>query len=575
MGNVVRIFFYSGYRRQIGVVVALLVGSLAENLSIAALWPIISLASGDTHQSDKLVGRIVTDILGYLDLPQSLGVLLSFMIFFVGVKFLFSLIGMVFVGREVATLATNFRLRLIDAIMRANWSFFTSQPSGRFTSAISIETDRASGAFKQSGLVLAKLAECLAFLIGAVIISWQFSVAAVCAALILWLAVSRYMRMAKRAGSGKTKYNQRLATAISEILTNIKALKAMNRHQHVAAVFDADIAKLRRALEKETYSNAAISAVQEPILAILLIGGIYLGHTLLDLRLQGLLATLWLLRRISSNIGDIRQGMQSLYIDSSAFWSVVKLIDETEAAVEQLTLGKAVTLTNSADFSQVAFSYPGRDVMHDVSLEIRAGQVTTVIGPSGAGKTTIADVLVGLNKPSQGEIYIDGTALSAADLSHWRHRIGYIPQDNILFNDTIASNVTLGDTTIPPAKIEEALKLAGAWSFVSKLPDGIEQIVGVRGNLLSGGQKQRLSIARALIHDPSLLILDEATSALDHDTAREICDSVRNLAGQRTVLAITHQALWIDAADSIYEMQNGTVTLVQSREIPPQVSSLP
>jgi ATP-binding cassette subfamily C protein len=565
MGNVIRIFFYSGYRRQIGVLLALLVGSLAENLSIAALWPIISLASGDTHQSDKLVGRIVTDILSYLHLPPSLGVLLSFMIFFVGVKFLFSLIGMIFVGREVATLATNFRLRLIDAIMRANWGFFTSQPSGRFTSAISIESDRASGAFKQSGLVLAKLAECLAFLVGAVIISWQFSVAAVCAALILWLAVSRYMRMAKRAGSGKTKYNQRLATAISEILTNIKALKAMNRHQHVAAVFDADIAKLRRALEKETYSNAAIAAVQEPILAILLTGGIYLGHALLDLRLQGLLATLWLLRRISSNIGDIRQGMQSLYIDSSAFWSVVKLIEETEAAVEQLTVGKAVTLTKSAEFSHVTFSYPGRDVMQDVSLEIRAGEVTTVIGPSGAGKTTIADVLVGLNKPSHGEIYIDGTALSTADLSQWRHRIGYIPQDNILFNDTIASNVTLGDTTIPNAKIEEALKLAGAWNFVSKLPDGIEQIVGVRGNLLSGGQKQRLSIARALINDPSLLILDEATSALDHDTAREICDSVRNLAGQRTVLAITHQALWIEAADRIYEMQNGAVTLVQTR----------
>ncbi len=234
--------------------------------------------------------------------------------------------------------------------------------------------------------------------------------------------------------------------------------------------------------------------------------------------------------------------------------------------MEQLTVGKNVVLTQTAQFSHVAFSYPGRDVMQDVSLEIHAGEVTTVIGPSGAGKTTIADVLVGLNKPSQGEIYIDGTPLSEADLSQWRHRIGYIPQDNILFNDTIASNVTLGDSTIPKRKIEEALKLAGAWNFVSKLPDGVEQVVGVRGNLLSGGQKQRLSIARALINDPSLLILDEATSALDHDTAREICNSVRNLAGQRTVLAITHQALWIEAADRIYEMQNGSVTLVQEHQ---------
>src|SRR5262249_5993205 len=156
---------------------------------------------------------------------------------------------------------------------------------------------------------------------------------------------------------------------------------------------------------------------------------------------------------------------------------------------------------------------------HDVSMTIPAGKITTIIGPSGAGKTTIADVLVGLNRPSNGEAYIDNVALGDADLSQWRNQIGYIPQDNILFNDTVANNITLGDLSIPRDKIEEALKLAGAWNFVEKLPDGLDQIVGVRGNLLSGGQKQRLSIARALICDPSLLILDEATSALDHDTA--------------------------------------------------------
>ncbi|HVJ35240.1 MAG TPA: ABC transporter ATP-binding protein [Terriglobia bacterium] len=563
MLNVFRIFFYSGYRRQLGVLAALLAGGLAENLGIASLWPIVSMASGDTQQSNKLVGRLVVDILAYLSLPPTLGILLGFMIFFVAVKFMFSLIGMNFVGREVANITTRIRLRLIDAIMRARWSYFTSQPSGRFTSAISIESDRAAFSFKQSGTVLAKCAECLAYLIGCLVISWQFSAAALLAAIVLWLAVTRYMRMARKAGNNKSKFGLRLATSIGEILTNIKALKAMNRHIHVAAAFDADIAKLRRVLERETYSNAAVTALQEPILAILLIGGIYLGHTFLDLQLQGLVATLWLLRRIADNIGDIRQGMQTLYIDSSAFWGTVELIKEIEAEAEHLTAGKQVSLTRSARLEHVFFAYPNREVMHDVSMEIPAGKITTIIGPSGAGKTTIADVLVGLNRPASGEAFIDDVALGSADLSRWRNQIGYIPQDNILFNDTVANNITLGDQSIPRDKIEDALKLAGAWNFVEKLPEGLDQVVGVRGNLLSGGQKQRLSIARALISDPSLLILDEATSALDHDTAREICDSVRNLAGRRTILAITHQALWIEAADRIFEMQNGSVTAVE------------
>lgn len=564
MDNALRIFFYSGWRRQVVILLALLVGSLAENLSIATLWPIISMATGDTHQSDKLIGRVVTDILSYLHMPSSLGVLLSFMIVFVGVKFLFNLIGMIFVGREVATVSTSFRLRLINAIMRAKWNYFTSQPSGRFTTAISIEADRAASAFKTSGAVLAKSVECLGYLGCAFFISWQFSIGAIIAALVLWITVSRYMRMAKKAGRGKSKYYQLLANSISEILINIKALKAMNRHRHLAVIFDSNIVKLRKALQKDTYSNAAVTALQEPVLTALLMSGIYLGHTFLDLGIQSLMATLWLLRRITSNIGDIRGGMQMIYIDSPAFWSVVSVIDELEGVAEQLSAGESVALTQSAQFENITFSYPTRDVMQDVSLEIQAGDVTTVIGPSGVGKTTIADILVGLNKPTSGEIYIDGVPLSTADLSKWRSRIGYIPQDNILFNDTIASNVTLGDETISGTSVEEALKLAGAWGFVSKLPEGLQQVVGVRGNLLSGGQKQRLSIARALICNPDLLILDEATSALDHDTAQEICKSVRNLAGKRTVLAITHQALWIKAADRIYEMQNGAVTQVDA-----------
>ena len=143
MLNVIRIFFHSGYRRQLIVLLALLTGSVAENLSIATLWPIISIASGDTHQSDKMVGRIVTDLFAYMHLPPTLGYLLAFMILFFAVKFAFTMIGMIFVGREVASVATNMRLRLIDAIMRARWAYFTSQPSARFTAAVGIEADRS------------------------------------------------------------------------------------------------------------------------------------------------------------------------------------------------------------------------------------------------------------------------------------------------------------------------------------------------------------------------------------------------------------------------------------------------
>ena len=151
---------------------------------------------------------------------------------------------------------------------------------------------------------------------------------------------------------------------------------------------------------------------------------------------------------------------------------------------------------------------------------------------------------------------MDGLPLTDADLARWRSKIGYIPQENILFNDTVLENITLGDQTIGDEQATEALRLAGAGGFVSALPRGLHEVIGVHGNLLSGGQKQRLSIARALIHKPELPILDEATSALDRNLAREICDAVRGLRGNRTILAITHQSIWMDAADHMV-LQSG------------------
>jgi ATP-binding cassette, subfamily C, bacterial len=191
--------------------------------------------------------------------------------------------------------------------------------------------------------------------------------------------------------------------------------------------------------------------------------------------------------------------------------------------------------------------------------------VTTVIGASGAGKTTIADILIGLNPLEQGKVIIGDTDLKEIDTIAWRRQLGYIPQETVLFNDTIANNVTLSDETISQENVIAALKAADAWDFVSALPGGIDYVIGVRGSLLSGGQRQRLSIARALCNNPQFLILDEATSALDRETAVEIANGIRKLIGEKTILAITHQPIWVDAADRVYEMRAGVVKPAEAR----------
>jgi ATP-binding cassette subfamily C protein len=286
--------------------------------------------------------------------------------------------------------------------------------------------------------------------------------------------------------------------------------------------------------------------------------------------IEQILGSIMVLYLLSQAIGDVRGAMQRMMVESSAFWSVMRLIEETEAEAEPVHGGREPRMDQGIRLEGVTFGYGEKPILSEVDLDVPPHAVTTVIGASGAGKTTIADVMIGLNRPDKGKVLIGDTDLEEIDTQAWRRQLGYIPQETVLFNDTIANNVTLSDETISRDSVIAALKAADAWDFVQALPGTIDYVIGVRGSLLSGGQRQRLSIARALCNNPQFLILDEATSALDRETAVEIANGIRKLIGEKTILAITHQPIWVDAADRVYEMRAGVV-----KEAEPTVSRRP
>ena len=559
MRGAFRIFFYGGWQRGLLIVATLLVGTMVESIGVASIWPIVSLATGDAQLPGHALGNVVANAFGIIGIPMTIEYLLCLLLAIALVRFALLVTGMVFVGRSVASLATGLRLQLIDAVVRARWSYFTARPVAQFTAAIGGDGHRAAGAYKAAAMTMANLLRTLFYLGLALWVSWEFFAASLIVVALLWLAVGPFMRMAKHAGRGKTKHTRELIKSVTDALTNIKALKAMNRQNFIGRTFSHNVERLHDAAQAEIYSDTAVRAIQEPLVAILLLGGIYAGKAFLGMAWGDILVAVVVLQRVSSGIGAVRSSIQRVLVDGSSFWSIAALIADARSAQEPMHGGAVPTLVEGAQFSGVAFGYGKKTIMEDVSLDLPAGAITTVIGPSGAGKTTIADLLVGLHEPTAGEVTIDGRRLQEIDTAAWRKMIGYIPQENILFNDSIAENITLGDREISRDRVVAALKSADAWDFVAALPLGIDHVVGVRGSLLSGGQRQRLSIARALANRPRLLILDEATSALDRDTALEISRSVRNLAGELTILAITHQAIWVDAADRVYEMRAGAL----------------
>jgi ATP-binding cassette subfamily B protein len=213
-------------------------------------------------------------------------------------------------------------------------------------------------------------------------------------------------------------------------------------------------------------------------------------------------------------------------------------------------------------FEGVYFRYGGNEtpyVLANLSFDIKPGELVAIVGRSGSGKTTLAKLLVGFHAPTEGKLTVDGYGLGVIDKEYYRAQVGYVMQSNLLFSGTIAENIAAGDESPDRRRIEEVAKMADAHAFIAKLPLGYDQVVGERGVGLSGGQVQRLCIARALYHDPRLLVFDEATSALDTQSESNILSNMHDILKGRTAVVIAHRLSTIMRADKILVLYDGAI----------------
>jgi len=222
-------------------------------------------------------------------------------------------------------------------------------------------------------------------------------------------------------------------------------------------------------------------------------------------------------------------------------------------------------LEDRLEFSNVSYIFPNAEApaLKDISVTIKARTTVALVGSTGAGKTTLADVILGLLPPSSGDVRVDGVSLTAENIPSWQCNIGYVPQHIFLADDTVAGNIAFGVPIeeIDHSAVERAARIAEVHDFiVSRMAEGYQTFVGERGIRLSGGQRQRIGIARALYHDPDVLVLDEATSALDNLTERAVMDAVHNLGHRKTIIIIAHRTSTVRECDRIFMLQHGSLT---------------
>lgn len=551
-------------RRSLTVLACIVFAGLAEGFGVATMLPLVAVL-GDHSSSRNALSQMVMTQLDRLHLPHDPLLMVGIIAISMVVKAGLTLLALRTVGHAVADVAATLRLRLIDALMDARWDYYVRQPVGRFSHTLGSEATRASEAYSASSQMISQCVQAGVYLTIAFIASWQVAALAIVVSLLMVGSLNRLTISVKKNAAIESKRMQSMLTQLTDVLVGIKPMKAMSRQAQFNTLFQRDLKAIKRAARRKVFAKHANKSLQEPILALCLAFAIYAAITVLDMPIGTVVVMSLLLAKLVSIVGKAQQELQNVHSHESGFWSITDAIDEVRANREQNRGGGEPAFRESIEFRDLGFGYGDRRIFEHLNLTIGAGEVVALTGSSGAGKTTLVDLVLGLHTPRSGSVLIDGRPLSDIDSARWRSLIGYVPQELTLFHDSIAANVTLGESRFDEADVAGALAASGSQAFVDSLPDGARTVVGERGALISGGQRQRIALARALVHKPRLLILDEATSALDPETEATIVRNVCALAKDFgiTVLAISHHPAWVIAADRVLELRAGHLRELQ------------
>jgi len=555
--NIVRLFFKAEKINPWTVLACLLVASVVEGIGFASLVPLLWIVTDPSQTASSPVIDFTRGLVDGLGLSLGIGPLVVFFVCTLVVRSLLTLMAMRHVGYAVADFSTGLQGRLIQNLFRARWDYLIQHRSGRVASAMGGQADRAGRAYYLAAMFFASVIQTTGYLVVAFFVSWQLALASLGVGGLMILLLHFLVRRARKAGARQTRWTRELVTFLVDTLNNVKPLRAMAKERAFTNLLEEKTAALKKSLRRQVVSAEGLRNGNEILAAVCFGAGFFVAISLWQVPIVDLVVVGVLLTRTTSGIAKIQQQFQKALMVESAFLEVQELITETAAAPEPNPGRRQALFERECRLDDVSFAHVDTPVLRGVSLVVPAGQVTVLTGPSGAGKTTIADLILGLYEPSRGQVLLDGVPLKEIDLQSWRRLVGYVPQELVLFHDSIYANVALGDRQIGAAEVREALELAGAWEFVCGLPEGMLTEVGEGGAKLSGGQRQRIALARALVGKPRLLILDEVTSALDPDTEWQICRGIRDLAQEMGVLAITHRPAFLEIADLIYRIDDG------------------
>lgn len=565
------IFSYKEKVQLVGILAVVVIGSFMELLGVSVFMPFIQILLDPTAiQTNALLNYFYTTF-GFTTVEGYLSAI-AIMICFV---YLFKNIYLTFMQNTMLSFSYKTRMNLATRLLTT----YMSQPYtfhlGKNIAELQRNLQYDAGQFMvlvNSSLQL--VAECAVIgCLGIYLFNTSHSITVVIMVLLA-ICVGAFFVISKkvstRLGRENEENNAKLYQWINQSLGGIKEVKVLNRE----GFFVNSYKRVYKRLIKGAKNNEILAAVPKYIvetvcmigMLIAIIIKMYYGRNDFQAFVVQLSAFAIAAFRLLPSVGKLNAYINSVMYTKSSLDLIYDDLKEIENCKiidfkEEHKVDKW-NLKNKIELKNIAYHYPDSEklVLSDISFEINRGETIALIGSSGAGKTTLADVILGLLTPVKGNILVDGKDIYS-NMDAWHRMLGYIPQTIYLSDDTIRNNIAFGirEEDIDDDAINEALKKAQLYDFVQTLDKGLDTFVGDRGVRLSGGQRQRIGIARALYYNPEILILDEATSALDNETETAVMEAIESLKGMKTMVIIAHRLTTLKNADAIYEVVNGNI----------------
>lgn len=546
---------------------------LTEGVGLLMLVPMLRLVGvslGD-GASDRIAQGMESLLRALGVVPDLVGVLAAVVVLVTARAGLQWLLAYWDARLEVAVIG-RLRQRLFAAIVQMPWARFTGERPAALMHAIGPQVDDVHTAL----LMLMQLASLggavTAASVVAVVVSPSLTAVVAVTGVVLYLATRALRAPGRAEGERLLAASSGLFARMSELLGGLKMVHAHGAESRAVAAMIAGTSEWATLTRRYAGLRARVSFALAALGVLLLAVLVWFGVTVAQVAPATLLLLTLLYSRLVPRLSEL-QGISSSFLQALAsFDSVTALLARCEAArAEADRLQRYCRLPDVAgappdaldsgrhalavEVQDVTVRYPGSEVpaLSHLSARMSAGSLTVIVGPSGAGKTTLGDLLLGLLEPESGIVLVDGRPLAGLVRAQWRARVGYLAQEPMLLHGTIRDNLLFAHPGASEDELREALRGA-ACDFVERLPQGLDSAIGERGVLMSGGERQRLALARALLRRPGLLVLDEATSALDADTEQRILQTVRALAGRCTVVFCTHRVSVREIADEVIEL---------------------